>query len=300
MARGLALTTHQVQAAITHNRSHHAQHATTLATLRATLGLGPNAPLNEAFVRAVADWQEDHIRAGAGDGKVSAKTEAYLNIRHPKATVAAAHAVHIQAEGMILFDSWRNDVRDNNNDGTVDDPNEKAEDGAHYAGTYPSFSVIAGTYTGLGWGRDKTLTVPRSVTVLGPFMYRVCAAVVSRAYHEAGVMPEVNRVATILERFRAKGYVWKWSEGHPSEYLPGDLICTLDGGVGHAGIVVTRAPTTSRPVPTVVELPGPSTQVDLGTYNPASTNDVRLGTWTKAGVRNDNQYLGRLLLSKLR
>jgi hypothetical protein len=300
MARGVALTAHQVHAAITHNLSHQTTYATALATLQERLGLARGSPINETFVRAVADWQEDHIRAGAGDGKIDPKTEAYLNIQHPKATAAAARALAIQRAGGILFDSWGKDVRDNNNDGVADDRREQAEDGEHYAGTYPSFSVVAGTYTGLGWGRNKALVVPRSVTVSGPFMYRVCAAVVSRAYHEAGVMPETNRVANILEQFRPKGYVWKWSEGYPSEFLPGDLICTLAGGAGHAGIVVTRAPTTSSPVPTVVELPGPSTQVDLGTYDPVSRNDVRLGTWTKAGVDQHHQYLGRLLLSKLR
>ncbi len=297
MARGSQLTKQQVHDAIAYNRTHH---AVTLSVLRAALGMVPGGSVDEAFVRAVADWQEDNIGAGAGDGKIGPQTEAYLNIQHPKATAAVARALEIQKAGKILFDSWGNDVRDNNNDGVVDDSNEKSGDGAHFFGTYPSFAVVAGTYTGLGWGRNKTLSVPRSMTMQGPFQYRVCADVVSRAYNEARVTPAVRVTATILQSFREKGYVWRRSEGYPTEYLPGDFICTLDKGVGHSGIVVTRAATTT--VPSVVELPGPSTQVDLGTYDPASTNDVRLGPWTKAAQVPDLKfhYLGRLLLSKLR
>ena len=120
-------------------------------------------------------------------------------------------------------------------------------------------------------------------------------------------MPVTRSTATILQSFREKGYVWRRSEDYPTEYLPGDFICTLGHGGGHSGIVVTRAPTKkvekgveSFTVPKVVELPGPSTQVDLMTYDPASTNDVRLGPWTKAGLPDLKlHYLGRLLLSKL-
>lgn len=73
----------------------------------------------------------------------------------------------------------------------------------------------------------------------------------------------------------------------------------LHDNEGHSGIVVQEASIDQRP--TVAELPGPSTQVDqLGSYDPASTNDVRLGPWSKYyAVSAELHFLGRLLLSKL-
>jgi hypothetical protein len=295
MARGSALTAHQVDDAIAFDRH---RHAPPLSVLRTALGMPSSGPADEAFVRAVANWQEDNIGTGAGDGKIGAKTEAYLNIQHPKAAKAVEKARAIQKAGKTLFDSWGNDVRDNNNDGEVDGKNEQTDDGVHFTGVFQSFGVIAGTYTGLGWGHNKALTVTKTVTVQGPFVYRVCADVVSRAYHEAGVMPAQRSTARILQIFREKGFVWQKSEGYPSQFLPGDFVCTLGPHGGHSGIVVTGGPTNK--VPTVIELPGPSTEVDLGTYDPASTNDVRLGPWTKAGLADLKlHFLGRLLLSKM-
>lgn len=295
MARGAALTSQQVRAAIAFNR----RRSRWLPLFRRAMGLTPTGALDEAFVRRVADWQEDHIAAGEGDGKIGPKTEGHLNIQHPKATAAANKARSIQRRGYVLFDSWGNDVRDNNGRGGVDDSSEQnIADGAHFRSVYSSFGVVAGTYTGLGWGRNKTVTVPRSRTITGSFKYRVCADITSQAYHEAGVMPALRSTAMILSRMRAKGYVWRKSNGFPSVYLPGDFICTWAPGGGHSGIVVRGSATTS--VPTVVELPGPSTLVDLGGYDPASTNDIRLGSWTKQNIANAARYtyLGRLLHSK--
>jgi hypothetical protein len=295
MARGSALSAQQVRDAIAFDRS---RTAPPLAVLRTAFGMPSSGAADEAFVRAVADWQEDHIGAGEGDGRVGPKTEAHLNIQHPKAAKAVEKAKAIQKAGNILFDSWGNDVRDNDDDGEVDEKNEQTDDGVHFNQTFQSFGVITGTYTGLGWGHNKSLTVPKTVTVKGPFVYRVCADVVSRAYHEAGVMKAQRSTAMILQVFRENGFVWQKSEGYPSQFLPGDFVCTLGPHGGHSGIVVTGGPTDK--VPTVIELPGPSTQVDLGTYDPTSTNDVRLGPWTKAGLTDLKvHFLGRLLLSKM-
>ena len=306
MAKGSELTSKQVQDAIAF-----ALRGTTLPWRCGQGGGGggalggtrrpfvPAAVVDEAFVRSVADWQEANIGLGAGDGKIGPKTEAYMGIQHPKATKAVEKALAIQKAGMILFDSWGNDVRDNNNDGVADDQKEKQpDDGAHFNETFASFSVVAGTYNQLGWQHNKSLTITKNTTVQGPFKYRVCADVVSRAYHEAGVMSTVRSTAVILQNFREKGFVWKKSEGFPSEFLPGDFICSLGHGGGHSGIVTTRAATST--VPIVFELPGPSTKVDLGTYDPTSSNDVRVGPWTKQGVDAEFQFLGRLLQSKLK
>jgi len=296
MAKGSALSASQVKSAIDYNK---ARLSTLLPAVRTAMGLFSIGGMDEAFVRAVADWQEAHIGHGEGDGKVGPKTEAYLCIPHPKALLAVAKARAILSKGGILFDDWGSDLRDNNNDGHVDDAKERqASDGAHFGRTYSSFRVVAGTYSGLGWKYNRSLTVPASQTVLGSFQYMVCADVVSKAYAEAGVMKAVRSTALILQAFRSKGYVWRRSTGYPAKYVPGDFICTLGHGGGHSGIVVDYAPTST--VPKVIELPGPSTQVDLGTYNPASKNDVRQGNWTKSGVTDPTvNYLGRLLVSKL-
>ena len=219
--------------------------------------------VDEAFVRAVADWQEDNIGPERATGR---------SVRRPRLT----SIFNIRKPLRLFSGPWRSRRRGKfcstpgaTTFGTTTTTASsmtamRSPAMVHIFGTYPSFAVVAGTYTGLGWGRNKTLSVPRSMTMQGPFQYRVCADVVSRAYNEARVMPAVRVTATILQSFREKGYVWRRSEGYPTEYLPGDFICTLDKGVGHSGIVVTRAATTT--VPSVVELPGPSTQVDLGTY----------------------------------
>lgn len=47
---------------------------------------------DEGFVRAVADWQEDNLGSGQGDGKVGPMTEAHLNIQHPQVDPAAENA----------------------------------------------------------------------------------------------------------------------------------------------------------------------------------------------------------------
>jgi hypothetical protein len=90
-----------------------------------------------------------------------------------------------------------------------------------------------------------------------------------------------------------------------SDHLPGDFISTWKAGDGgHSGIVMSEAPTRGgSEIPIVVQLPGPSTQVSDGTYDPASTNDVTMGPWSRwriEGVPREHQYLGRILHSRIR
>ena len=187
MTRGSALSAQQLQSAIAYNRNHRTVRD---STLRAALGIPPDASLDDeaGFARFVADWQEDHIGVGQGDGKLGPKTEAYLGITHPKAVMAAANARSIQLAGNILFDSWGNDVRDNDNDGIVDGASEQTSDGAHFNRVYTQFRVVAGTYNRLGWNHDRTVVVSTTRTVAGSFRYCVCADVVSQAYASAAVM----------------------------------------------------------------------------------------------------------------
>lgn len=216
----------------------------------------------------------------------------------PEAEAAVVHAREIYAAGNILFDSWGNDVRDNDNDGNVDSGRRETGnyDGQHYSGTYSGFKVVAGTYV-RGWADDQgvvhgRVTVPSDRTITGSFKYRVCADIVSQAYAAAGLMTHMRSTARIIGRFRRIGTVWHNRSTFPSEYLPGDFVATYaPGHGGHSGIVTTRSSTTNAP--TVIELPGPSTQADAGTYDPASTNDVKEQTWSKRGVADQYQYLGR-------
>jgi hypothetical protein len=302
MATGSSLTAQQVHAAVEYNRTHF---PTALqALLRAAFGPGAAVLANEAFVRLVADWQEVNIGPGMGDGKMGPRTEAHLNIAHPKAIAAVAAAIKVQAAGSILFDSWGNDLRDNNLDGAVDDKAERTSDGAHYGKHYSEFRTVAGRYGG-GWDflPARTVTVRDSRTIKGSFVYRVCADIVSGAYAKAGAMHAQRSTWAILAEFRKKGFVWRRSESYATEYLPGDFICTLDGSAGHSGIVVQREPTRGGDVaPVVIQLPGPSTQISDGTYDPTRTNDVTYGRWSEWRITRlykDEQYLGRLLLSKL-
>ena len=300
MATGAALTQAQVDAAIAFNNQRHAASWITLAAVALKYPSTRIPSVDEVFVRLVADFQEAALGSGTGDGKIGPKTEAYIGIIHPKALHAVAHARSIQAAGGILFDSWGNDLRDNDNDAEVDGRSEQGkQDGYHYGGTYRTFAVFAGSYPDQGWGHNRTVTVPTSQIVVGSFKYRVCADIVSLAYHKAAVMPTTRSTAVLLQKFRDLGYVWRKSDGYPPSYLPGDFICTLGHGGGHSGIVVEA--TSTQNVPKVIELPGPSTMVDEGTYNPAQTNDVRLGLWTKRFLTDGTvNYLGRLLCSKLR
>ncbi len=303
MARGSALSATQVKDAIAYNLARHS--SGFLGGVRGVLGLPTTAPIDDAFIRVVADWQETNVGVGSGDGRIGPKTEAFMNLVHPRAVAAAHEAKRLQAVGGVLFDSWGNDYRDNNNDGVVDGPEERAQDGAHLRGVYNGFGVRAGTYSGKGWdflAAGPTVVVATSRQIKGQFRYRVCADLVSAAYQAAGIMGPLRSTYFIRAEFEKKGYVFRRTDGYPKEYLPGDFIHTLDRGEGHSGIVVQREPTMggSRP-PLVMQLPGPSTQLSDGTYNPESTNDVtieRWSIWRTTKVSQDFQFLGRILQSK--
>lgn len=93
----------------------------------------------------MAVWQKAFFEGHAHqvDGKVGPKTEACFNILHPRARVADA-AVAIHKAGLILFDSWGNDARDNDLDGDTDgSPEKEGTDGSHFAGFYPKFNHVA-------------------------------------------------------------------------------------------------------------------------------------------------------------
>lgn len=297
----MALTEHQVQRAIGFNRRR--LDDVLLPLVRRALGLAPLGPIDEALVQSVARWQGGHMPAGEADGMVGFATEAHLAIQHPAARRAADAAQRMYASGGILFDSWSNDMRDNDLDGLVDERDEYTPDGMHYGRSYRRFDVVRGTYRG-GWrGARRDVTVRRDQRVTGQFRYAVCADLISDAYAAAGVMSHHGSTRAILAELRRKGYVWRRSESYPDRYLPGDYIATWEPGGGHSGIVVAEGPTDggAQP-PEVIELPGPSSQVTDGTYTPSATSDVvrhRWSSWRVSGLPHEKQYLGRLLHSRM-
>jgi hypothetical protein len=305
MVYGNELSSTQVARAVEYNQARFT--GAFLSEVRTHLGLSSAGGIDEAFVRHVATWQETHVGSGSGDGKVGPATEAHLNILLPEAQAAADAADRIRLRGGILFDSWGNDLRDNDLDGTVDEDDEQTHDGAHYGRDYGAFDVLRGSWIG-GWDYPqygyprRTITVSHERSLRGTFQYAACADVASEAYRAAGVMPHQDSTAAILRQFRRKGYVWRRSESYPSTYLPGDFICTWAPGGGHSAVVVEAGPTDGGArVPMVIELPGPSSQISDRTYNPANTSDVVRHPWSsfRLFTRMESQYLGRLLRTRL-
>lgn len=306
MVYGPQMSASQVQRAVRFNERR--LDASLLLEVRDRMRMSANGSIDEAFVRAVATWQETFLGAGQGDGMVGHATEAHLAIELPEARRAVEAAERMFASGNVLFDSWGNDMRDNDSDGLVDEPDEHTVDGAHAARRFGGFGVRRGRYRGgwnypaLGYPR-RTVEVARDQQIRANVRYAVCADVVSDAYRAAGVMEHLDSTGAILREFRRRGYVWRRSDGYPPTYLPGDFICTWAPGGGHSGIVVETGPTDGGATePVVVELPGPSSQVSDQTYDPTSTSDIVRHRWSRFRLftRHESQYLGRLLHSRRR
>jgi hypothetical protein len=242
------------------------------------------------------------------------KQRALREMNRPQ-PIPQAIAVAQQAKALVgrplLFDYWGGDFRDNNMDpsGLVDqdDPREmQTQDGQHFGQRYQSFRVKPGTYPG-GWGfKPGTVEVREAKTIHAPpgqsFQYIVCADLTVMAYRAAGLnLPKVRSTGQIINWFLASHCLYRRDELYPSTYLPGDFIATFEAAHGgHSAIVVEAAPIRNGKgelvQPKVIEMPGPSTQVSDGTYNPASPSDVREGPWSDFRLTSPDayQYLGRL------
>jgi hypothetical protein len=278
---------------------------------RATRGHLPNnSVIDEAFVRAVARYQEIRRLPRPHDGKIGSRTrralavdlkEFFLGTRSsaaPRALRAAQNIIDIYTNEKILFAWWAGDFRDNNKNNRVDanDPRERNRgDGwPSPSRTFRGFKTIPGTFTS---PTRRTLTTTASETDT-PVKYKVCADIVSQAYNQAGIMSSTTRsVVSILRHFQNSRHCDVWQIGDadfPDTYLPGDYFCTAEGSHGHAGMIVHEEPTnsgTQRPL--VVHLPGSSLQIDRGEYDPTRTSDVRLERWPTRRWIPDKIYLGR-------
>jgi len=304
MSHGKDLNPTEVQTAIKYNRERF--RPDFIQIIQSKVSFPSNGNCDEAFVRAIANWQEANVRAGSGDGRVDHITESLLNIMLPQAQKAADEAKALSRAGNVLFDSWGNDGRDNNGDGVVDDAREKGEDGRHFSQVFQSFWVRKGSYP-LGYpGRPpRTIIISADQHIRGHFIYRVCADMVSAAYHKAGVMSRVRSVERIVAQMEKVGRLWRRdNDKYPTRYLPGDLIAIIredKKGEGHCGIVVEEGYTKGGDNgPVVFELPGPSWEASDGVYDPRRTNDAKIDTWSRhKWYRNSAQWLARMLYSKI-
>lgn len=201
----------------------------------------------------------------------------------------------------VLFDFWKGDCRDNDKNGAVDGylptavkTNDRKEthsaDGDHYSGTYPGFSTYAGLIFPGGEGGNVT-TVDFDTST--PVKYRVCADMVSKAYHDASVpIAKTRRVRDIVHFFKTNRDCIFWEiSAFTGMYLPGDFICSYDPKEehGHAGVVV--GPGTP---PEVVHLPGQSQHIARGVYDPTRLSDMTREPWpSNRQVYGIGRFIGR-------
>jgi hypothetical protein len=191
---------------------------------------------------------------------------------------AVTHACSLMGEN-IWFDSWGNDLRDNDNDGKVDDSSEKGlYDGIHYHHGTVTYKAKVCPIKFLrtdqcpGW-MQKNIDV----------YYKVCIDVPKESYSAAGIsMPSTRRIRDIIPWFRRSSSFQTWTKPTlPTIMVPGDFIAVQSGGHSHSGI----AATFGAPTPWLVDaihLPGPTSRRSLGgqlTYWPSSDNDVFRTPW---------------------
>lgn len=295
--------------------------------VRRKIGASSGSAIDEDFVQALAVWQRDHpaqyaTRPLRVDGSLSPRTEAHLGIVLPKMQRLVEIVERYHREGGVLFDSWGNDFRDNDNDGLVDERDEWTNDGAHYGRVYDGFQIgppqNPETAHSAGWSRDRDVHgIPRVVQpVDGRYRYMMCSDLVSDAMIEARIIRQRGRTADLIRALLPPvAYVFRRSEDYPEEFLPGDYIATWRAGEGgHSAVVVERAQTNGgSAAATVIELPGPSTMTEQEIYRPGGIHtdpgrpagvrgDVVRGPWPhfrRADGDRPFQYLVRLVHSRL-
>jgi hypothetical protein len=186
------------------------------------------------------------------------------DVPHPKATAALANAKRFlaQTEPSIWFDSWGNDLRDNNLDGTIDDPGEKGPDGSHHSGTYAAKVAPL--------GRQTVADVPAKALRTIRVSYRVCIDIPIEAYRMAGVPISNSRwIPTFFTALRAMPGWQVWLNGaRPPSLLDGDIVSANNAAHQHAGIVETGI------FDSVINLPGPTSARRYGVYAPSGLNDM--------------------------
>lgn len=197
-----------------------------------------------------------------------------------KAISAVTHAYSMMTDN-IWFDSWGNDLRDNDMDGNIDNSSEQGlNDGIHYhGGTRPYPAKVC---HGISMARMlRTDQCPGFMQRNMDVYYKVCIDVPKESYAAAGIsMPSTRSIRNIIPWFRRSGSFQTWTKPSlPRIMVPGDFIAVQSGGHSHSGIVPGF---NIRPLVSAINLPGPTRRRNIGgqlTYWPSSTNDVFLTPW---------------------
>ena len=178
--------------------------------------------------------------------------------------LASAQKMMDQTDPAVWFDSWGNDLRDNNLDGKIDDGTEQGlSDGSHYNKIFDA--KICKTPT------DTTDTCPASDQSATKVVYKVCIDVPIEAYQAAGISISTNRWIPTFFRELQKNpnwTVWK-SPAQPANLLDGDIVAADNAEHGHAGIVSTGL------LDSVINLPGPTAARKYKVYFPSGKNDIK-------------------------
>ena len=195
-----------------------------------------------------------------------------------EALSAVVHAYSMMTEN-IWFDSWGNDLRDNDLDGTVDNSSERGlPDGIHYHGGTRPYSANICPLQFL-----RTDQCPGFMQNSINIYYKVCIDVPKESYSSAGIsMPSTRSIAAIIPWFRGNSKFQTWTKPSlPNVMIPGDFIAAQSGGHSHSGLV----PSFGLPKPwfvSAIHLPGPTSRRSLGgqfTYWPSCANDVFRTPW---------------------
>jgi hypothetical protein len=177
--------------------------------------------------------------------------------------LAAAKRLHDQQDPAIWFDSWGNDLRDNNLNGAIDDKTEQhLPDGSHHARTHKA-KICSNS-------SDTTDTCSPSDQSVINVQYKVCIDIPIESYKAAGANVSTSRwIPTFFAELRAKPNwtVWKGPSA-PVALLDGDIVAASNPDHQHAGIVDTGL------FNSVINLPGPSAARKFLVFKPSGKNDM--------------------------
>ena len=175
----------------------------------------------------------------------------------------AAKKLRNQQAPAIWFDSWGNDLRDNDLKGTIDDKAEQGiADGKHYGKVL--YAKICSNPS------DTTAQCSPSNQSLIEVQYKVCIDIPIESYKAAGANVSTNRwIPTFFGELSKKQNwtVWK-KPAAPSQLLDGDIVAAANPDHQHAGMVDTGI------VDSVINLPGPTSARKFYAFNPSGKNDM--------------------------
>jgi hypothetical protein len=180
------------------------------------------------------------------------------------AALKSAQTLYKQVAPAVWFDSWGNDLRDNDVNGRIDDRREQGiPDGAHYG--KPHKAMVCKTPA------DRTDACSIADQSKIDVAYKVCIDIPIESYKSAGVSVSSSRwIPTFFGQLRKHPdwTVWKAPE-RPARLLDGDIVAASNATHQHAGLIETGAIYDS-----VLNLPGPSAARTFRIFNPSGRNDM--------------------------